>query len=278
MSFARLLSAALCGGFLLLGSAQAQTAAREIRTCKLRLAWWSAPENLPELALQGEREKTPVSPDIMALSQVINYRGEPSAVILRKTLSAEVDKAGKPIVLWVPYCAVPIGEADTDVAVLLFPDEARGVAQTRVFNFSPEAFPYGTIQLINFTASKIAISIDGVTSVANSRSTARFPVTFSKRSVCSFKMAAAESSGEQKLLRSTTMVFKPTTRMLLFALENPGATEDARYHTEIIVDNFVSRPAPVEAVVPAAKGKAKSASEAGGKKGAKGAPNPEAPL
>lgn len=278
MSFLRLLTAVLCGGFLLLGSAQAQTAAREIRTCKLRLAWWSAPENPPELALQRDKERTPFSPDVMALSQVIDYRGEPSAVILRKTLSAEVDKAGKPIVLWVPYCAIPIGEADTDLAVLLFPDEARGVAQTRVFNFSPEAFPFGSLQLVNFTTAKIAVSIDGTTMVANSRGMARFPKVFNKLSVSTFKMVAAETGGEQKMLRSTTMIFKPTARLMLFALEVPGAPDDARYHTELIIDNFVSRPAPIEVVVPAAKGKAKSAPDAGGKKGAKGAPNPEAPL
>jgi len=294
MSFPRLLTAALCGGFLLLGSAQAQTppkekspaaekstskgrpAAPELRTCKLRLAWWSAPEDPPVLALQMDKNRTPFSPDIMALSQVIEYRGEPNAVVLKRTVTAELDKAGKPIVAWLPYCTIPVSETNVDLAVLLFPDDKRGVAQTRVFDFSPEAFPYGTVQLVNFTTAKIAVSIDGTTFVANSRGMARYPKVFDKVSVSRFYMAAAENSGEQRMLRSTTMIFKPTARILLFAVEIPGAPEDGRYHTELIIDNMGSRPVLVEATEPAPKGK--STPGAGGKKAGKGAPPPEQPI
>ena len=294
MSFPRLLTAALCGGFLLLGSAQAQTppkekspaaekstskgrpAAPELRTCKLRLAWWSAPEDPPVLALQMDKNRTPFSPDIMALSQVIEYRGEPNAVVLKRTVTAELDKAGKPIVAWLPYCTIPVSETNVDLAVLLFPDDKRGVAQTRVFDFSPEACPYGTVQLVNFTTAKIAVSIDGTTFVANSRGMARYPKVFDKVSVARFYMAAAENSGEQRMLRSTTMIFKPTARILLFAVEIPGAPEDGRYHTELIIDNMGSRPVLVEATEPAPKGK--STPGAGGKKAGKGAPPPEQPI
>jgi hypothetical protein len=275
MSFPRILTAVLCGGFLLLGTAQAQQPGRELRNCKLRLAWWSAPENPPELALQKDKDRTPFSPDILALSQVIEYRGEPNAVILKKTITAEVDKAGKPITAWVPYCTIPVGENDTDLAVLLFADESRGIAQTRVFDFSAEAFPYGSVQLINFTSAKIAMAIDGTTVVANSRSMARFPKVFNRLSVSTFKMAAAEANGEQKLLRSTTMIFKPTARILLFAVEIPGAEEDGKYHTELIIDNLGNKPKVVEASPPGPKGKA--AGQPKGKKGAP-APQPEAPL
>jgi hypothetical protein len=275
MSFPRLLTAVLCGGFLVLGSAQAQQPGRELRTCKLRLAWWNAPENPPELALQKDKERTPFSPDIMALSQMIEYRGEPDAVVLKKTVTAELDKAGKPIVQWVPYCSIPVGPNDTDLAVLLFADEKRGVAQTRVFDFSPEGFPYGSVQLVNFTSAKIAMVIEGTTIVANSRSMARFPRTFNRLSICSFKLAAAEPSGEQKILRSTTMIFKPTARILLFAVEFPGAEDDGRYHVELITDNLGNRPQVVEPPAPGPKGKA--APQPKGKKGAP-APQPEAPL
>jgi hypothetical protein len=274
MPFPRLLAAALCGGSFLLGSAQGQTPpkekppaaeksaaqgrslAPEIRTCKLRLAWWSAPENPPELALQMDKNRASFSPDIMALSQVIEYRGEPNAVVLKRTVTAELDKAGKPIVVWLPYCTIPVGENNTDLAVLLFPDDKRGVAQTRVFDFSPEGFPYGSIQLVNFTTARIAVSIDGTTFVANSRGVARYPKLIVKPAACSFKMAAAESNGEQKLLRSTTMIFRPTSRILLFAVEIPGAEEDGRYHTELIVDNVTSRPAPIAPPTSESKGKA----------------------
>jgi hypothetical protein len=74
-------------------------------------------------------------------------------------------------------------------------------------------------------------------------------------------MAAAEANGEQKLLRSTTMIFRETGRFLIFAIENPGASEDARYHTAVIIDNLVVRPAAVESPPPALKGKGKAAPE-----------------
>jgi len=90
--------------------------------------------------------------------------------------------------------------------------------------------------------------------VANSRGVARYPKVFTKRSICSFKMAVAETTGEQKLLRSTTMIFKPTSRLLLFALESAGVSEDDRYQTEVIIDNFVKAPVVVE--IPSPKGKA----------------------
>ena len=291
MPFSRHLAALLCGGLFLLGSAQAQTPpkekspageksaakgrslAPELRACKLRLAWWSAPVNPPELALQMDKNRTPFSPDIMALSQVIEYRGEPNAVVLKRTVTAELDKAGKPIVAWLPYCTIPVSESSTDLAVLLFPDDKRDLAQTRVFDFSPEAFPYGTVQLVNFTTAKIAVSIDGTTFVANSRGVARYPKVFSTRSVSRFQMAALESSGEQKLLRSSMMIFKPTARLLLFVIEIPGATEESRYHTELIIDNFVLRPITTE--TPDAAPKGKSTPGAGEKKAGKGAPPPE---
>jgi hypothetical protein len=72
------------------------------------------------------------------------------------------------------------------------------------------------------------------------------------------------------------MIFKPTARMLLFALEIPGAEEDGRYHTELIIDNQGSRPAPVAAPEPKGKGKAGGPAQKG-KKGAP-TPEPEAPL
>ncbi len=294
MPFSRHLSALLCGGFLLLGSAQAQTPqkekspaaeksatkgrplAPELRACKLRLAWWSAPENPPELALQMDKNRTPFSPDFMALSQVIEYRGEPNAVVLKRTVTAELDKAGKPIVAWLPYCTIPVSENDTDLAVLLFPDDKRDVAQTRVFDFSPEAFPYGSIQLINFTSAKVALSIEGTTVVANSRGTARLSKTYDKQSICSFKMAVAETSGDQRILRSSTIILKPTARILFFALELPGVDEGSRYHTELIVDNFVSRPEIISTPDTAPKGR--STPGAGGKKEGKVAPPPEQPI
>lgn len=287
MSFLRLLPAVLGGSLLLLGLAQAQTthesaapkekpAAREQRPaqgraaakpqhiCKLRLAWWEAPEEPPELAIQQNKDRIAVTPEAMTLGQIVEYQGDSAAVVLRKVVTTEVDKAGKPVVQWVPYCTIPVGDNDTDLAVLLFPDEKRGIAQTRLFNFSAEAFPYGSVELVNFTSAKIAVSIDGTTFTANSRSTARYPKVVDKAGSYRFFIAAAETNGEQKLLRSTMMTFRPTGRFLIFVIERPGATEDARYNTAVIIDNQLVRPAAAETTPAATKAKGKAAAESPG--------------
>lgn len=243
---------------------QGRAAAKPLRTCKLRLAWWSAPGEFPELALQTGKERVPVSPDIMSLSYAIEYQGDPDAVIVRKTVTPEIDKAGKPIFAWLPYCTIPVGENDVDLGVLLFPDEKLGVAQTKILDFSPESFPFGTVQLMNFTTSRIALSINGVSFTANSRGTARYPKAFEKTSTCRFFMAAAETNGEQKLIRSTTVIFRPTSRYLIFVTENLTATEDARYRTAVIVDNFIPRPTQTSNPAPETKEKAKAAAVTNG--------------
>ncbi len=289
MSLTRLLPAVL-GGYLLLHSlAQAQTkrepaaegkpsakesrpaqgraAAKPLRDCKLRLAWWSEPEEYPELALQMGKERIPVHPDVLSLSYVVDYQGDPNAVIVRKTVTPEIDKTGKPVFAWLPYCTIPIGEKDVDLGVLLFPDEKRGVAQAKVLDFSPEGFPYGTVQLMNLTTSKIAASINGISFTADSRSSARYPTTFDKPSTCRFYMAAAETSGEQKLIRSTTLIFRPTSRYLIFATESQAPGENSRYRTTFIVDHLVARPTETKNPAPETKEKAKAAAvtEGGGR-------------
>lgn len=287
MSLFRLLPALIGGSFLLLGLAQAQTTrepaapkekptAREQRPaqgrptakpqhiCKLRLAWWEAPEEPPELAIQQNKDRIPVTPEAMTLGQIIDYQGEAAAVVLRKFVTTEVDKAGKPVVQWVPYCTIPVGENDTDLAVLLFHDEKRGIAQTRIFDFSVEAFPYGSVELVNFTSAKIAVSIDGTTFTTNSRGTARYPKIVDKDGASRFFIAAAEANGEQKLLRSTMMTFRPSGRFLIFVIERPGASEDARYNVTVIIDNQAARQPATETTAVAKKAKGRSDAESNG--------------
>jgi hypothetical protein len=50
------------------------------------------------------------------------------------------------------------------------------------------------------------------------------------------------------------MIFKPNSRLLIFAVELSGVSEDDRYHTELIIDNFVQKPKP-QVEVPSPKGK-----------------------
>ena len=218
--------------------AKDQTKAKPDRICKLRLSWWDTPENLPELAILQDKERIPVIPGNKSLSQSIEYRGEANAIVLRKTVTQQLDKAGKPVIQWTPYCTITLKEDNTDLGILLFPDEARGVAQTRIFDLGPAAFPYGTMQLVNLTSGQLAITLDGTTFLANSRGAVLCPKTFAKDGAYRFLLAVNETTGERKLLRSSMMILGPTSRFLFFVFEIPGAPEHARYHTALVTDNL----------------------------------------
>ena len=73
MPFLRLCLACLCVGVLPLPAADAPKV--ESRHCALRFAWWNFPRKVPELALQMGRERIPVSPNPMSLSNPIELEG-----------------------------------------------------------------------------------------------------------------------------------------------------------------------------------------------------------
>jgi hypothetical protein len=218
--------------------AKDRTKAKPARICKLRLSWWDTPENLPELAILQDKERIPVTPGNKSFSQSIEYQGEGNAVVLKRTVTEQIDKAGKPVIQWTPYCTITLKEENTDLGILLFPDEARGVAQTRIFDLGPVAFPYGTVQLVNLTSGQLAVTLDGTTFVANSRGAALCPKTFAKDGAYRFLLAVNETTGERKLLRSSMMIVGPKSRYLFFVFEIPGAPEHARYHTALVTDNL----------------------------------------
>lgn len=221
---------------------RARTKAKPVRICKLRLSWWDTPENPPELAILQDNVRTAITPGNKSLSQAIEYQGEANAVVLRKIVTEQLDKSGKPIIQWLPYCTISLSEKNTDLGILLFPDESRGIAQTRIFDFGTDAFPYGTVQLVNLTSAQLAVTIGGTTFTARSRGAALYPKTFPKDGAYRFLLAANESSGERKLLRSSVMIFGPTSRYLFFVFELPGAPEHSRYHTALITDNLPEKP------------------------------------
>lgn len=242
----RLLFALICFGVAALPAAD--TPKVETLTCTLRFAWWNFPSKVPELALQMGRERVPVTPNPMSLSSAIEYKGDVNAVLLRKTLSAETDKTGKPKINWVPYATVVLAAKDTDIGVLLIPNEKDDSCITRTFDFSLESFPFGTLKLVNFSRARIACSLDGVVFLTEPGLVGQCPKKFEERTAASIAVAALEADGQQRVLYSTKVILNKTFRTLFFIVEKEGKDDD-RYQSQCILDvnpypNGVPPPAP----------------------------------
>ena len=215
----------------------------------LRFCWWTAPEEFPVLAVAQEKENVGISPDVMSLSIKTDYIGPPVVSIVRQIAGSERDKKGNPIYLWVPYASVNLPKEGADLAVLLIP-RPRGDAITQVFDFSEEAFPYGTIQFVNYTNARVEARINQTMMNVPSRGRARYPGQFTKRQPANFSLEIIEPNEEPFLVNSTTMVFFPNSRLLYFITEAPGAKREEHYHNSVIMENKPT-PRPTRMVPPA---------------------------
>lgn len=219
----------------------------------LRFCWWTAPEEIPVLAVAQENERVAISPEVMSMSMKTEYLGPPVATIVRQTVGPEKDKKGNPIYVWVPYASVSIPKEGADLAVLLIP-RPKGDAVTQVFDFSEEAFPYGTIQFVNYTNAKVEARVNQTVMQIPSRGRTRYPGQFTKRQPANFSLEVSPPNEEPILVNSTTMVFFPNSRLLYFIIESPGAQKEERYHDSVIMENKVLLPPPRPIEPPAEPG------------------------
>ncbi len=219
---------------------KAKAAPAGIKTT-FRFCWWTPPEEMPILALAQEEGRIGISPDVMSMSMKTEYLGPPVATVVRQTIGPEKDKKGNPIYIWVPYATINIPKEGADLAVLLIP-RSKGDALTQVFDFSEEAFPYGTIQFINYTNARAQARINQTVMQIPSRGRTRYPGQFTKRQPANFSLEITAPNEEPILVNSTTMVFFPNSRLLYFIIESPGARKEERYHNSVIMENKVSLP------------------------------------
>ncbi len=259
MSWLRLCFALLCLGAL--PAPAADTAKVESRHCALRFAWWNFPRKVPELALQMGRDRIPVSPNPMSLSNPIDYKGDVNAVLLKKVTTGETEKDGKPKFAWVPYATIALSPTDKDLGVLLIPNEVDDSCITRTFDFGLEAFPYGTLKLVNFSRARIACSLDGAVFMTEPGQTGQCPKKFEERTTASIAVAALEADGQQRVLYSTKVILNKTFRTLFFIVEKNGA-EDERYQSQCILDVNPYPNGVPPAMPPANSGKSPARAEA----------------
>jgi hypothetical protein len=234
-------TAALC---LLAGIASAATKSKDKETqgeepINLRFAWWEMPKNVPELYVIEGNEKLPVNAYPMSMSNPVKYKGQPTLELVRKVITTEIGKDGKPVVNYVPFLAINFEEIKSkEIAVLLFPNEAKGTCQFKLFDFSNEAFPAGSFYLINYSKAKVDCSVDGKAFSALPGQKTQCPTTFNERTVAYVTMGVTEPDGSKNLIVATKLIFSKYFRKLYFVTEKMG-DEHKEYIVHCIDDASV---------------------------------------
>lgn len=218
--------------------------------CALNITWWEEPvlkegESL-ELGILDGKDFKPIAIQTMTIGHPFEYTGGPNVVIARKTKVATVDKKGKPITSdeWVPFANFNITETETDVLALLMPAANTPTAIVKTFDVGVESFPYGSINLLNYTKSRIGCSVDGAFFFAGPGQRGKLAKPITSRRVANFKLAVVEADGSLRPLVSSPMVLDQRSRRLYFVVEIPGASEDARFRVNGLVDHAEDHAAP----------------------------------
>ncbi|MGA0132986.1 MAG: hypothetical protein ACO3ND_01345 [Opitutales bacterium] len=230
--------AALAAGLTIVAGLHAQRADEVTRRARLRIAWWGgSPDNPPELALQLFKDRLPVSPNVMSVSQVIQYSGPAVATVVRKTVGAELDKSGNPVEVWLPFCSVPIPADDMDLAVILFANPQGTSAQPKVFDFSTTVFPYGTIKFVNYTKSRVHMLIGNRQFTSEGGTESNFPERFTgPRSQPRYVVAVEEPGSPAAPITDGRILCKPNSRSIFFILQVPGETLSDKYRITSITE------------------------------------------
>jgi len=222
MSLRYYLTVILC---LLAGTASAATKSKDKEGPKedpthVRFAWWEMPKNPPELYIISGNEKLPVNAYQMAMANSIKYTGESTLEIARKVATKEVDKDGKPVFTYLPFLSINLSEIKSkEIAILLFPNEAKGTCQFKLFDFSNEAFPAGSFYLINYSKAKLDCSVDGKAFSALPGQKTRCPTIFDERVAAFVTIGVTEPDGTKNLILSTKLIFSKYFRKLYFVTE-----------------------------------------------------------
>jgi hypothetical protein len=222
--------------------------------CALNITWWEEPtlkegESL-ELGILDGKDFKPIAVQTMTIGQPFEYTGGTNVVIARKTKVASTDKKGRTITSdeWVPFANFNITETQTDVLALLMPSANTPTAIVKTFDIGVETFPYGSISLLNYTKSRIGCSVDGAFFFAGPGQRGKLAKPITSRRIANFKLAVVEAEGSLRPLVSSPMVLDQRSRRLYFVVEMPGASDDARFRVNGLVDHVEdhAQPKPAE--------------------------------
>lgn len=270
--------------FLLLAATVALAAAPEPapeRKCTLRLAWWANPSERVELAIVQGKEIIPVVALEMNLDLTKEYRGPASLQIVRKKGDAvkveafdpeklyaqgaaaapKPDAKGKPEPAkkekadeWAPFATVALPES-SDVGVLLLM-APNGTCAGRAFDYEAGRFPYGSIRVVNLSASTLGGEIDTKGFRIAPGASDLLPVMFRDRTTSHIQLAALLPNNGVEPILGTKIAGRPNRRALVFVMQT-GVSQDNRplFESRSIesVEPIVQPPVPNAPGKPTAK-------------------------
>ena len=228
--------------------------------CQLRMMWWVSPAENVELGVQQDDEVVSVGLAQMQVNGTLDYHGEPLVQIMKKTDTGVLDKKGKPVISWTPYATIPLRPEDTDICAILF-DDGKGGARTKLFDFRPTVFPYGSLQVVNLSKKPLTCGLDSRTMTIAPGRNVISPNSFIERAAPQINLSTVDANGESVMLFASRMIMSSFCRSLFFVVERPAEDGETRIEVTSIVDmnpnpvGVIKSAVPAPAPAPTPKGK-----------------------
>lgn len=195
----------------------------------VRCAYWERPESTPQtLFIKSRKGYRSLPVFTMAFGAPIEYRGPTPIPVCRKASEEEIEQRKAEGVKasdreYVPLFSINPGKLKNIGVVLLA--EKSGVSAGRnmlVFDWSEEAFPYGTVRIANFSKQPLIGQLlprDGETerfSLKDGGFYVSRPVGAERR-VYGIQLAAMVNQ-KPEIICSTNAVFRDNSRVMLFVI------------------------------------------------------------
>ena len=218
--------------------------------CQLRMMWWVSPAENVELGVQQDDEVVSVGLAQMQVNGTLDYHGEPLVQIMKKTDTGVLDKKGKPVIAWTPYATIPLRPEDTDICAILF-DDGKGGARTKLFDFRPTVFPYGSLQVVNLSKKPLTCGLDSRTMTIAPGRNVISPNSFIERAAPQINLSTVDANGESVMLFASRMIMSSFCRSLFFVVERPAEDGETRIEVTSIVDMNPNPVGVIKSAVPA---------------------------
>ena len=252
-------------------------------TIVLRCTYWTharSGEPVPPLFYRDGSDYLPFFITEMAFVKAYEYRGPLPFTLYRKATAEEIEQrkeqgAKKSELEYIPYAQIPIPEGMKDVGILI--PGALGRAKPQVFNFDESFFPKGSVMVQNLTQTAFRMGFAPPKSKAETaqpQSAELQPGMFwitkpvKTKTPLNVRVAVPAKDEESgwKTVYSSSGIFLPTTRSVIFAIPSAKKADDGAPRVDFRQLSVVPKPPPPPKVDEDDKPDSK---KKGGKKNAK---------
>lgn len=233
-------------------------------TVVLRCTYWThvrSGEPVPPLFYRDGKDYLPFVITEMAFVKAYEYRGPLPFVLYRKATAEEIEQrkeqgVRKSELEYIPYAKIPIPEGMRDVGVLI-PGDLR-TAKPRVFNFDESFFPKGSVMVQNLTQTPFRMGFAPPKSKAQTAEpqsaelqSGMFWITKPVKTKTALNVRVAVPARDEesgwKTVYSSSGVFLPTTRSVIFAIPSAKQADDGAPRVDFRQLSIVPKPPPQKA-------------------------------